>query len=189
MLAGAFRFTTQAIFKYGGERDVKVHLVTMTAGIRGTDIWGKAADGGQTLALIEGEVTVVRGNDAFTMGQPQTVYVAPKEGAPPPVAPLDSERLREWALETEIVGGGGAARSGGTWKVYAGNADDQAGALALYDKLRMAGYAAEISPVRRQGALVYRVRVAQLASAAEAGALAAKLKAAGLSDTPGVSVK
>ena len=41
VLSGAFRFTTQALTKFRGERDVKVRLVTITVGIRGTDIWAK----------------------------------------------------------------------------------------------------------------------------------------------------
>ena len=42
VVSGAFRFTTQALYRFRGERDVKVRLVTLTAGIRGTDLWGKA---------------------------------------------------------------------------------------------------------------------------------------------------
>ena len=41
VLSGAFRFTTQALTKFRGERDVKVRIVKITAGIRGTDLWGK----------------------------------------------------------------------------------------------------------------------------------------------------
>ncbi|HUO43686.1 MAG TPA: FecR domain-containing protein [Burkholderiales bacterium] len=177
VLAGAFRFTTQAIYKFHGERDVKVKLVTITAGIRGTDIWGKHTDQRDVLALLEGKVTVVHGTQAFTMDQQQSVYTVPKEGAPTPVAPLDSRLLEKWSLETEIVPGGGAISANGMWKIYLATANSQEDALALYDKLSDAGYAADVRPVKKDETIVYRLRISGLPSKAEAEILAAKLKA------------
>lgn len=43
VLEGAFRFTTAAIYKFGGRREIDVRFRTVTAGIRGTDLWGKSA--------------------------------------------------------------------------------------------------------------------------------------------------
>ena len=177
VLSGAFRFTTQAIYKFHGERDVTVKLVTITAGIRGTDIWGKHTDERDVLALLEGQITVVHGNEAFTMNEPRSVYTAPKEGAPPPVAPLDPRQLAAWALETEIVPGGGAVSAGGKWKVHVATAATQEAALALYDKLGDAGYAVDIRPVMQEGNIVYRLRISHLPSRREAQILAAQLKA------------
>jgi len=177
VLSGAFRFTTQAIYKFRGERDVKVKLVTITAGIRGTDVWGKHTDERDVLALLEGKITVVHGDEAFTMDQQQSVYTVPKDSPPTPVAPLDSKLLEKWALETEIVPGGGAVMTGGKWKVYVATVDTQEKALALYDKLGAAGYAADIRPVKRQGTVVYKLRISDLPSREEAQILAAKLKA------------
>ncbi len=176
VLAGAFRFTTQAIYKFHGERDIKVKLVTITAGIRGTDIWGKHTDDRDVLALLEGKITVIHGTEAFTMDQQQSVYTVPKESPPTPVAPLDSKLLEKWSLETEIVPGGGAVLAGGKWKVYVATAASQEGALAIYDKLSDAGYAADIRPVKKDGNIVYRLRISNLPSKQEAQILAAKLK-------------
>jgi hypothetical protein len=176
VLAGAFRFTTQAIYKFRGERDVKVNLVTITAGIRGTDIWGKHTDDRDVLALLEGKITVVHDRKAFTMDQQQSVYTVPKDRAPTPVVPLDSKLLEKWALETEIVPGGGAVLAGGKWKVYVATAASQEDALALYDKLGDAGYAADIRPVKKDDNFVYRLRISNLPSKQEAQILAAKLK-------------
>ncbi len=176
VLAGAFRFTTQAIYKFHGERDVKVKLVTITAGIRGTDIWGKHTGDRDVLALLEGKITVVHGTEAFTMDQQQSVYTVPKESPPTPVAPLDSKLLEKWSLETEIVPGGGAVLAGGKWKVYLATAKSQEEALAIYDKLSDAGYAADIRPVKKEEGIVYRLRISGLLSKQEAQILAAKLK-------------
>jgi hypothetical protein len=176
VLAGAFRFTTQAIYKFRGERDVKVKLVTITAGIRGTDIWGKHTEDRDVLALLEGKITVVHGTEAFTMDQQQSVYTVPKESPPTPVAPLDSKLLEKWALETEIVPGGGAALAGGKWKIYVAFATTQEDALAIYDRLGDAGYATDIRPVKKDGNIVYRLRISNLPSKQEAQILAVKLK-------------
>jgi len=177
VLSGAFRFTTQALTKFRGERDVKVTIVTITIGIRGTDLWGKA-DGTKDIAcLIEGKVDVTRGDQAFTMDQPMSFYVAPKDKPGEPVATVPQEQLAKWAAETDIATGAGALRKGSKWRVYLADASDQGAALKTYDQLRNAGYAAEIRPVTTEAGINYRVRISNLATQQEAAALGAKLKA------------
>ena len=176
VLSGAFRFTTQALTKFRGERDVKVRIVTITIGIRGTDLWGKADAAKDIACLIEGKVDVTRGDQAFTMDQPMSFYVAPKDKPGEPVAPVPPEQLAKWAAETEIAAGAGALRKGGKWRVYLADANDQGSALKAYDQLRNAGYAAEIRPVTTEAGVNYRVRISNLATQQEAAALGAKLK-------------
>ena len=177
VVSGAFRFTTQALYRFRGERDVKVRLVTVTAGIRGTDLWGKADATRDIVCLIEGRITVERGADAFTMDQPLSFYIAPRNEPPLPVAPVSKQQLDEWAMETEIAAGAGAMRKGGAWKVYLAEASTQQQALAVFDALRGAGYAAEIRPSGSGASRVYRVRIPNLPNRKEAEALAARLKA------------
>jgi hypothetical protein len=176
VLSGAFRFTTQALTRFRGERDVKVRLVTITVGIRGTDIWGKADKTRDVACLIEGKVAVTRGPEAFTMDQPMSFYVAPKDQPGEPVAPISKEQLDKWAMETEIAAGAGAIRKGGKWRLYVADASTQDAALTMYDQLRNAGYAADIRPVKKEDATTYRVRISHLASKQEAEALGGKLK-------------
>ena len=176
VVSGAFRFTTQALYKFRGERDVKVRIVTITAGIRGTDLWGKADKTRDIVCLIEGNITVTREQQAFTMDQPMSFYIAPRDKPAEPVAPVAKEQLDKWALETDIADGAGAARKGGKWRVYLAEAGNQADALRTYDQLRNAGYAAEIRPVTSETGTSYRVRISNLASKQEAAALGAKLK-------------
>ncbi len=176
VVSGAFRFTTQALYMFRGERDVKVKIVTITAGIRGTDLWGKADKARDIVCLIEGKITVARDQDAFTMDQPMSFYVAPKNEPPLPVAPVSKEQLELWSAETEIGSGTGAARKGGKWRVYLAEAGKQDDALGIYDQLRNAGYAAEIRPVKSEAGTAYRVRISNLPSKQEAEVLAGKLK-------------
>jgi len=175
VIAGAFRFTTAAIAKTR-RRDVSVRIATATAGIRGTDLWGKAASDRDIICLIEGEIEVTRGADVpITMDQPRSFYVAPKGQPPLPVAPVSDEQLAQWAAETEIGADTGAARRGGRWKVVLFSGASENEVLAVYEQVRRAGYAAELGAWWRRNERHYDVRIANLPSRAEAQALANRL--------------
>ena len=183
VLRGAFRFTTHAGARFRGRRAIDVRIATVTAGIRGTDLWGKAADDRDIVCLIEGRISVERQGEAgFTMDQPLSFYIAPRNAPALAVQPVPPEQLERWATETEIQPGTGSARHNGRWRVELAQASSQLEALALYDRLRAAGYPARILPLRADGAWAYTVFISSLASEAEAAALAARLK-----DTPGVT--
>jgi len=174
---GAFRFTTNALVKFRGRRYVQVTISGVTAGVRGTDLWGKAAPDRDVVCLIEGVIEVRRGAEApFVMDQPLSFYIAPKNKPALPVAPVSKEQLEQWATETDIQVGRGAARRGGKWKVVLATVETQAEALRVYDAVRAEGYAAQIRPEDQQGKHVYNVRLAQLPSKAEAQALADSLR-------------
>ena len=177
VLSGAFRFTTSALAKARIRRDVRVELPTVTAGIRGTDLWGKADADREFVVLIEGRIGVQRGNaPEVLMEQPLSVFNAPKDMATPPLGTVTMTELGEYAAETEIAAGTGAARFGGKWKVVVGRFGDQGGALALYDRLQAAGYPASIRPVTVAETTTYQVRIAGLPSRAEALSLARRLQ-------------
>ncbi len=176
VLEGAFRFTTDAALKTRTSRDIVVRFPTVTAGIRGTDIWGKNLGDREVVVLIEGRISVTRdGEQPVEMKDPLTYLQAPKEGAAT-VEPVPTEQLKAWAAETEIADGQGAVRKDGKWKLYLGSFERQADALALYDSLRRDGYPARIRPQPREGGQLYRVRIAGFPSEQEAAALGARLK-------------
>ncbi|HEV8644896.1 MAG TPA: SPOR domain-containing protein [Burkholderiales bacterium] len=176
VLEGAFRFTTEAVQRTRASRDITVQFPTITAGIRGTDIWGKNLGDKEVLVLIEGKITVTRAGDApVEMKDPLTYLQAPKTGA----ATVESvliEQLKAWAAETEIAAGQGAIRKGGRWKLYLASYDRQTEALALYDSLRRDGYPARILPQTGDDGQRYRVRIAGFPNEQEANALGARLK-------------
>jgi cell division septation protein DedD len=176
VLEGAFRFTTAAVQSTHAKRDITVEFQTITAGIRGTDIWGKNLGDREVLVLIEGKITVARAGDApVEMKDPLTYLQAPKAGAATVEAVL-MEQLKAWAAETEIATGQGAIRKGGRWKLYLASYDRQTEALALYDSLRRDGYPALILPQAHDDIQRYRVRIAGFPSEQEANALGARLK-------------
>jgi len=171
VLSGAFRFTTEALAK-PRPRDFKLRVSTVTIGIRGTDIWGRSVAQNEIVCLIEGKIEVGAADEKpVQMDQPRQFYRREK-GKTQPVDFITSERLTEWAKETDIAPGSGAARRGGKWKVTLAHADSKTAASALLDQLHAAGYAAE-SKAQGKG---FVVRIAQLPSKAEAEALAAKLR-------------
>ncbi len=176
VLEGAFRFTTAAVTQTRARRDITVQFPTITAGIRGTDIWGKNLGDKGVLVLIEGKVTVTRAGDApLEMKDPLTYLQAPKTGAAT-VNAVPMEQLKEWAAETEIAAGQGAIRKGGRWKLYLASYDRQTEALALYDSLRRDGYPARILPQTGDDGQRYRVRITGFPNEQEANALGARLK-------------
>ncbi|MBK8062861.1 MAG: SPOR domain-containing protein [Betaproteobacteria bacterium] len=172
---GAFRFTTDALAKHR-RRDINVLVSNVTVGIRGTDLWGKSEANRQIVCLIEGRIEVrPEGEGTISMGEPLQFYIR-EGGKSLPLARVEPGQLAIWAAETEIGAGRGAARSGGRWKVTLASVDTQEAALAIYDRLRDNGYAAEIRPVKAGDSHVYDVRIAQLPSKAEAEALAGQLQ-------------
>lgn len=175
VLAGAFRFTTEAAAK-ARKRDITVRVSTVTAGIRGTDLWGKSTDERDLVCLIEGKISVASENrDSVTLDQPLDFYQRPR-GGEPQVSKVDAKQLEQWALETEISRGGAAARAGGAWGVAAMTTSTRDEALAMNRRLRAAGYPSEI--VSAEGR--YSVRIMGLAGESEAQALAGNLR-----DVPG----
>jgi hypothetical protein len=172
---GAFRFTTDLAARQR-RRDINITLATVTAGIRGTDLWGRSRDERQIVCLIEGKIEVgAEGEPAVTMDQSRQFYVRDK-GKTQPVGLVEPQQLNEWAKETEIERGKGAARLGGKWSVTLLAADSQRDALAAYDAVRKAGYPAEIVPLKDGDKRSYAVRIRNLPSRAEANALAGELR-------------
>lgn len=173
---GAFRFTTDAISGKRSSRDLSIRVGTATAGIRGTDLWGKSDSERDLIVLIEGRIALRHAGETVAMEQPMTVFVAPRNAPPPPVTPVDPEQLRLWARETEALPGDGTTRRGGKWKVLLASSDSEAAALAVYDKARSSGYAARIRPRGAGKPWVFDVLLARLASEQEAVVLADKVR-------------
>ena len=89
------------------------------------------------------------------MDQPLS-FIAPRGRPALPVQPVNPDQLKQWAEETEIEDGRGAARRGGRWKVVMASGESENEVLRVYQDVRAAGYAAELDPKRVQGRLVLR---------------------------------
>ena len=177
VVRGAFRFTTGLL---GGnpsaQRNVNVRVNVVTAGIRGTDVWGKSEDDRDIVCLLEGRVSVSHGNAQFTMQEPLAFYIAPRKGKAAPPGVVSAEQIREWSAETEIDARTGASRRGGASSVLVAASPDERTANAQRDKLRDSGFAAETT---RAADGRYEVRIGSLADIIEAGVLAARLQKLG----------
>ena len=171
VLAGAFRFTTDAARK-ATKRDIEIKVKNATAGIRGTDLWGKSTDERDIVCLLEGKITVgSEGHPTVTLDQPLDFYQKRRDGAPA-VAKVDQKQIDIWARETEISADAPAARAGGKWRVLAASFRTRDEALQLNRLLRSGGYPSEV--ITRDGA--FAVVVPNLAGESEARALMANLR-------------
>jgi hypothetical protein len=177
VLQGAFRFTTPPEDKLRSARTIDVKFPTVTASIVGTDLWGKSAGDQEIVALIEGKINVTRKGEApVTMTEAKTVYIAPRDAPPPPVTAITLAQLNAYAQETELQPGAGVAGRGGNYKIYAARTPNQEEALAVYQRLRDAGYAAAIQPAVSGGKQIYQVRIVGILSEADGVAVAVKLR-------------
>jgi hypothetical protein len=175
VLEGAFRFTTDMVSK-ARKREVSVSVERVTIGIRGTDFWGRSRAARQIVCLIEGAIQVgAPGEPAVTMNQPRQFYQRDK-GKRLPLGLVEAAQLQQWSQETEIAAGQGAARAGGRFNAELLNSADPKAARELRERLRAAGYAAELVQRKAGGKLTHVVRIRQLPSREEAQALAARLK-------------
>jgi len=171
VLTGAFRFTTDAL-KKKIQRDVSIKAKNVTAGVRGTDLWGKSTDDRDLICLLEGKITVgAEGHPTVTLDNPLDFYQKPRDGNPE-VAKVDAKQIEQWSAETEIEKEGAAARAGGRWMVTATVFKDRDPALVLARDLRSAGYPAEVGHDKRG----FFVHVSGLAGEPQARALMSNLR-------------
>ncbi len=171
VLAGAFRFTTDVLRK-STQRDIAIKVKNVTAGIRGTDLWGKSTGERDLVCLLEGKISVgSEGNPTVTLDQPLDFYQKPRDGSPT-VAKVDAKQIEIWSAETEIAKDGPAGRVGGKWRVTAAEYPTRDPALAMNRQLRASGYPSEIG---KHGDMT-TVVVAGLAGEPEARALMANLR-------------
>lgn len=176
IVSGAFRFTTDTLRKANVSRDVTVRVATATAGIRGTDIWGKASKYSDLVALIEGRIELTRGGESFDLA-PMS-FIEGAHGAAAQIRPLDAVTLRSFARETDIEPGDGAIRKKGRWSLAFGEFDDQPSALERYAQLTQAGFAVRVTPLAAATGWRYDVRLPGFADENEAVAMAARIKTA-----------
>ncbi len=179
VVRGAFRFTTGLLGKSNAQRDVRVKVNVVTAGIRGTDVWGKAEGDRDIVCLLEGRITVSHGAAQFTMQGPNSFYIAPRTGQAQPPSAVSPAQVQEWSEETEIPARAGATRRGGTFTVIVASANDEREAAAFRDKLRDSGFAAITARIGQGPSARSEVRIESLPDSAEATALAERLKRVG----------
>jgi len=175
---GAFRFTTGIFSRLHQRRAVNIRVATITAGIRGTDLWGSSDEERDLVCLLEGRISVFHPfAEGLELNEPMSFYAARKGAAPQAVDKVDAGQVAKWAAETEVQPGSGYASRDGKWKLELATVEGEVAALDLYDRARAAGYAVRIKPRATEAGYSYAVRVTQLPSKAEAEILGARLVA------------
>jgi hypothetical protein len=174
---GAFRLTTDIFRKYQTRRAINIRAGTVTAGVRGTDLWGKSDSEKDLICLLEGRIVVSHPEgEATELSEPLQYYAADKGKAPGPVASIDQQQLAAWAAQTELQDGVGTAKRGGRWAVTLTTAESQAVALDVYDRAVASGVTPKIRPVKAEDeSYRYELSVRQIASEAQARQVAERL--------------
>jgi hypothetical protein len=182
VVRGAFRFTTGMFSRQPAQRDVKVKIATITAGIRGTDVWGRSTAREDLVCLLDGRISVEHGGREFSMAEPLLFFIAPRGQPPKPVASVDKKQVDQWSEETELRDGGGAMRRGGRHGVDVVSGTDESGAAQVLRTVRDAGYPARIESTRDGYDERHHVRITGLATPGDAAAMAGKLKGLGFTE-------
>ncbi len=180
---GALRFSTGAFLKDRQQRAVNLRIGTITAVLRGTDVWGSADAEGDRICLIEGSIAVLHTQDeAREIRDAASCYFAPQGAAPISIQPATPGQLTWWAAQTAMPAAATAAASNhgthsdGKWAVELATPGSEEEALSIYDRARAAGYVARIKPqAMAGGGYTYAVRVNQLPTQSEAAAFAAQI--------------
>jgi hypothetical protein len=139
VLRGAFRYTTGVFGKTSYRRDFSIKVATLTIGIRGTDVWGKSADGRDTVLLLEGAVEVAHAEGGHSLTTPLS-YLSSASGSAPELLSADAAQVAVWSAETEIDAKRPVGRAKGGFVATVASFNEEAAALAAYDRLRGLGY-------------------------------------------------
>lgn len=100
LLRGAFRLTTppQTTTKH----DFQIKINAITAGIRGTDIWGITQSDKDLICLLDGQISVQSGVVKTTLSNPRDYFIVPKNAEPTIGILEDDEKFKQWVNSTEL---------------------------------------------------------------------------------------
>lgn len=157
-------------------RAINVRFGEVTAAIRGeADLTGTADSDKDAVALRDGRAVFTHPQGGVTeVHAPLQVFSALKSQAPSPLASIDRFEGAHWALRTQPLYNAGTQQKFGRWMLRFGDFDKES-VLALYDRLRHAGYAAKITPVTFAGGHRYGLSLLNLVTEREALSLAERL--------------
>ena len=169
IVKGAFRFTTGLIEKQTAKREIDVRFGTITAGIRGTDIWGIVDDKKDLVALIEGKIDVSHTNGTTDhLTEPLQVFTANKNEAPSAVSKVDVPTVTTLAKETDFVDNTGVTKTNGAWRVNMGFYKQKSDAEIAQSKYQSLGYNVKLAKRDARGARRYQIYLDNFATEAEA---------------------
>jgi len=161
VLKGVFRFTTSVLGK-AKKRDVSVTFGSVTAGIRGTDIWGRVNEEKDLVCLIEGKIDVSHPDTkTVRLDQPRQYYDAAKNSAGALKGKVEQQQLDIWADLTELDKSQGVMTQEGHWSVVLMSLEDAKYAQVFSDNLNQKGYPSEVIDTKLGDKTYHRVVIKQ----------------------------
>lgn len=176
LLAGHFRYASNALGKLTGKRKLELRLTTATIGIRGTDYWAMTDQEHDAVCLFEGAVDVqTQEKEAIALDKPTAFWVRYFDKPTQPPGNASAAQLAEFLGWVELAPGSGVAIGNGRWRLIAGAEKTADTAQALGKSLREQGFPARVS----KSSGLHEVRIDRFATRADAEAQLKKLEAHG----------
>ena len=184
VLKGAFRYTS-GFFRperqAGARFDFQVGAITV--GIRGTDVWGRAAQDEDFVALLDGRIEVASADQAaVVMDQSLTLYRKVSGEPADPVAAVEVAIVEGLAAETELDTSAGIASASGVYSLVLHSYTNPDHAEPVLKRLRDVGYAVQARVVEVDGKSYTRIQLEGLIHLESAYNLRSAMIAAGLID-------
>ncbi len=175
LITGVFRYATDYTSKaLGHQRELSLQLTTATVGIRGTDFWAMTDPEHDAVCLFDGQVAVERSDrPEIDLAKPGAFWVVFTGQPEQPAGQATPDQLAKFIDQAEMKPGQGIMLQGGRWRTVVGLYASASQAGALRERLREAGFPAEM--VLKNGR--YELRINQLATEADAQAVLERLRA------------
>ena len=184
VLKGAFRFTS----KFFQPKRRAVHRLdftvgAVTAGIRGTDIWGLSSDAEDFVALLEGRIEVSSAGQApQLLEQPLSLYRKADGQPADPVTLVDMATVEALAPQTELDPSAGVADTIGNYGLVLQSLSDPGNVDAALQRYRSDGYAVRARNVEVNWLTVTRIQLEGLVHLESANNLRRAMIEAGVID-------
>jgi len=183
LVTGVFRYATDYTSKaLGNKRELNLELATATVGIRGTDFWSMSDAEHDAVCIFDGAVDVMRTDKpGISLEKPGAFWVVFTGQPEQPAGQATPDQLAKFIGQAEMSPGHGILLEGGRWRVVVGLMAGVTNAAALRDRLRAAGYPADM--VGKAGR--HEVRINQFATREDAQTVLARLQATDATGIPG----
>lgn len=178
VIKGAFRFTT-SFFKPRRKtaHNVNIKIGAITAGLRGTDIWGRSTQSEDFVTLLEGSVMVeAEGEGGAILSVPLTLYLKKRGQPADSLGSVDAEKVPALAAETELSEQLGIVSGNGVYELVLASAKNKEGIDRTKQHYHEKGYAVQTVPVGINDEQYYRLVLRGLASMQSATSLSQRLK-------------
>lgn len=153
VIKGAFRFTTSFFKpKRKSAHQVNIKIGSITAGLRGTDIWGRSTDEEDFVTLLEGSITVeAEGEGSAILSEPLTLYLKKRGQAAEPLSSVEPSTVQKLGQETELSSDEGIASIEGEYELVLMSGQNADGIQKALQQFQQQGYAVNTVAVEING--------------------------------------